>query len=257
MALPIADGPKNRGTSEMLPAHVAPNLSATEEDTDGIEAPRASAPDLVLTVPLPEEAASRPQRRAPLIRSHECRVEMPDGRICRADYARFGPRCHRFAYGAPVCRQIWISCTFPNTPDAIEQKARELAPQAFREAQQRESKDMARKTRPAGHPEVKPEIGAKTAARLAGQYAACVRLTGGRLLPVGTAYSDPDKAAAEIASGRFAHICLEGGQRLAVGICCRFALRWEEPEFLARFLGPQETMARQAPADSDELAVSA
>lgn len=172
----------------------------------------------------------------PLIRSLECRIEMPDGRTCRADYSRFGPRCHRFAYDAPVCRQIWISHAFPNTEDDIREKARELAPLAFRGAQQRESKDMARKARPAGHPRVKPEIGAKAAALHAGQYAACVRLTDGRLLPVGTAYADPDKASEEIASGRFAHIRLEGGQRLCVGICCRFARRWEEPVFLARFL---------------------
>lgn len=188
-------------------------------------------------------SSSHPRRtRSPLIRSHECRVETPDGLTCQTSYTRYGPRCHRFMYADPLCRQIWISYAFSNTLYAIEQTAQELVLQAFRQAQEKESKQMQCKTRPAGHPREKPQIGAKAAALFAGQYAACVRFTNGRLLPIGTVTTDPDKAAGEIVSGEFAHIRLEGGQRLVVGICCRFARRWLEPRFLARLPSPEETM---------------
>lgn len=232
-----------KGETRMTnPASSSPMETETH-DMGGTGREETNLLTLELCPEAPEESASSShlgRTRSPLIRSHTCRVEMPDGVTCQASYTRYGPCCHRFVYGDPLCRQIWISYVFSNTLFAIEQKAQELVLQAFRQAQEKESKQMQCKTRPAGHPRETPQIDTKAAAHYAGQYAACVRFTNGRLLPIGTVYADPNKAAGEIVSGAFAHIRLEGGQRLCVGICCRFARKWLEPRFLARFSSPAE-----------------
>lgn len=86
-----------------------------------------------------------------------------------------------------------------------------------------------------------PVLSAKSAERLAGQYAVCARFPSGHLLRIGAAYDRPDEAQADLQS------CFQprDGQELVVGICNRWGRRWQEPEFLT---GPVRRSAGQETA---------
>ncbi len=172
----------------------------------------------------------------PAIREHTFTVTLPNGADCTVNYTRYGARSHKFQFASPVCQRFWHSDTLAGGINGIEEKGRELVPQAFRLAQLAEQKEMKRKTPPQGV-DLKTmgvlQLSQKSAASYAGLYTVCIRHASGTLFPLGTLYEDPEKAGKELESGAHRKVALFGEQRIVIGICCRYARRWREASLIA------------------------
>lgn len=180
----------------------------------------------------------------PAVKEHMFTVSLPNGMECNVNYTRYGTKAHRFQFGAPVCQRILHSDTLAGGVHGIEEKGRELAPEAFRLAQQADQKEMRRKTPPLGTSLKSlgvPQLSQKSADSYAGLYAVCIRHASGTLFPLGTLYEDPEKAGKELESGVYREVILQGEQRIVIGICCRYARRWIEPRLIALPAKPPET----------------
>ena len=176
--------------------------------------------------------------RSSFVRSHTCVVTLPDGTACSVSYMRYNPRSHRFDFGAPLDERIWIDPHLDGSVAAVEQKAQEIAPQAFAQAQEAEQKAMRRKTLPQGSP--RPDrkdpavLPCKAADPLAGKYAVCIRFANGTLTAIGEAHETPDEPVEEIGNGHHENDHpLSPEQEVVVGIFNRALRRWQEPRFLA------------------------
>ena len=129
-----------------------------------------------------------------------------------------------FLRGAPLPTQRYGQ-RFANTPDAITEKARELAASAFAEAIRQEQQNRFRRATPPG--ETKPDaalfqFSAKRAKQIGGKYSLCRRL-GKRLLPDGSLLDTLDEANAAWKE--------RGDLALLVACACRWSRRWETPRF--------------------------
>lgn len=184
-------------------------------------------------------------------RSHECTVNLPDGRTCSVSYTRISPMSHKFFFHAPVLQRIWIDPRLDGSIAAIEAKAQDIATDAFGNAQTEEQKEMRRRTQPS-HARAedrgpRPVMSAKNADRYAGKYAVCLKLSEGGLLRIGPLIDSPRELPAEVGLLRYREL-LDAGQRLAIGICDRSRRRWIEPRFLVtRFPEPAVSPAHVKP----------
>ena len=175
-------------------------------------------------------------------KEHCFTVMLPNGEECMVSYTRYAVRFHSLEFSAPLCQKIGYEGELSGI-QAVEEKGKELAPQAFRMAQQDEQKQMRRKTPPQGvalKSIGEPQLRNQSAERQAGYYAVCIRHVSGTLVPKGVLYEDSDKACGELASGVHDRVQLHGEQKLVVGICCRYAKRWQEPKLLALPAKPPE-----------------
>ena len=172
----------------------------------------------------------------PAVKEHTFTVSLPNGAECVVAYTRYGAKSHKFQFGSPSCQRIWHSDMLAGGVNGIEEKGRELVPQAFRLAQLAEQKEMKRKTPPQGV-DLKtmgvPQLSQKSAASYAGLYTVCIRHASGTLFPLGTLYEDPEKAVKDMEGGACMQITLQGEQRIVIGICCRYARRWREASLIA------------------------
>ena len=180
----------------------------------------------------------------PAVKEHTFSVRLPNGADCNVTYTRYGTRSHKFQFSSPTCQRIWHSDTLAGGVNGIEEKGREIAPQAFRQAQLAEQKEMRRKTPPTGA-SLKtlgvPQLSQKSADSYAGLYTVCIRHASGTLFPLGTLYEDPEKAGKDLESGAHRPVILQGEQRIVIGICCRYARRWTEASLIALPAKPPET----------------
>jgi hypothetical protein len=191
---------------------------------------------ITLTPEERQQAGYAGGHRNALLHTHTAEITLPDGRSCNVDYRRHGPGWHEFTFGLPLARRSYSSNRLESSPECILATAIELGAAAFRAAQCAEQQGMQRKSRPKGWtdplPAEAPRLKAPHAAELAGLYAVCVRLASGALFPCGSAHPEVTAAVQNLTDGRYAHPGLLNGQRLVIGICCRFARRWYEAEFV-------------------------
>lgn len=172
---------------------------------------------------------------AMLVRSYVCDVTMPDRSPCTVTYTRFSGTSHQLDYGPPVSQRVWVNHRIHEGVAGVEEAACGNAAFAFHLAQEAEQKEMRRKTPPQGTPAHTPVNDAlldrAKADRFAGQYAVCVRFASGRLMKIGHAYEQAEQAQHELHAGCYG---LQGdsGAQLVIGICNRWARRWQEPRFL-------------------------
>ena len=130
----------------------------------------------------------------------------------------------QFLTGTPLPTQRFGE-RMSNTPEAIETKAREIAPSAFADAIRHEQQDRFRRaTPPHGK---KPDaaafqFSAKRAKEIGGKYTLCYRL-GATLLPNGPLFDSLAEANAAWEA--------QGDQQLRVACACRWTRRWELPRF--------------------------
>jgi hypothetical protein len=171
-----------------------------------------------------------------MVRAHTCTVTLPDQSTCQVHYTRYNARSHKFDFGSPIHQRLWIDPFMDGTARAVEEKAQEIAAEAFRMAQAAEVKEMQRKTLPAGaqKPDRKdPQtLSCKAADECAGKYAVCLRLLSGTLMRLGDLHELPEQAVEEIASDRHDPRTMMQGQAMVIGICNRAHRRWQEPRFL-------------------------
>jgi hypothetical protein len=189
-------------------------------------------------------------------------VLLPNGKTCPVAYNRYSVSSHKFDFGEPVRQCLWSNVRLDGSSAAVEAKAQELLAEALQKAQAEEQKGMRQKTSPSsrrvGKPDTGPDMDARSAERFAGKYACCFRFASGRLIRIGPVYDTPDRAAAEIRSGKHSHVRLTDGQEIVVGICNRPAQRWQEPEFLPdpvrlqAQLPPEEPHAEPLTAEREE-----
>ncbi|MCX6380331.1 MAG: hypothetical protein NT023_12795 [Armatimonadetes bacterium] len=185
----------------------------------------------------------------PAVKEHTFAVSLPSGADCNVTYTRYGAKSHKYQFGSPACQRIWHSDVLIGGVNGIEEKGKELAPQAFRLAQLAEQKEMRRKTPPTGE-DLKtmgvPQLSPKSADSYAGLYTVCIRHASGTLFPLGTLYEDPEKAGKDLESGAHRQIALQGEQRIVIGICCRYARRWTEASLIALPAKPPEPEKKPA-----------
>ncbi|MCX6378495.1 MAG: hypothetical protein NT023_03325 [Armatimonadetes bacterium] len=188
----------------------------------------------------------------PALKEHTFTVVLTNGAECAVNYIRYGTKSHRYQFGSPVCQRIWHSEPLAGGVNGIEEKGRELAPQAFRLAQQAEQKEMRRKTPPTGtnlKSQGVPQLNPKSADSQAGLYSVCLRHSSGMLVPLGTCYEEPEKASHDLQSGAHRQVTLYGEQRIVVGICCRYTRQWKEPSLIALPVKPPEPEEPEKPVN--------
>lgn len=172
-----------------------------------------------------------------VVKSHQCEVTLANGLSCVIEYRRNGPTAHAFSFGPPIDKTIWSSTRLDGTIEDIEREAAGCAVSAFLMAQDTERTLMRRKTKPNGEANVVfGDLPAKTADACAGNYAVCVKLESGSLLRVGNPFDRPELATEDLYSDGHRKYQVAVGQELVVGICNRWARRWQEPKFLERRL---------------------
>jgi hypothetical protein len=191
--------------------------------------------------------------RTRLIKSHECSVSFPDGREGTCSYTRGGPAWHifRFTYqdqfGSTSLPVRYCLERMENSQRSIEEKAREQAEVAFRDAIVRERRDYfcratenrSRKARPE-----KFQMSARRAKHIAGKYALCLQV-GERLLAVSLLF-DSLEAANTAWKEKKEEV---GDKQLLVACGNRLDRCWELPRFSPlykdydpRQLQPQENI---------------
>jgi hypothetical protein len=125
--------------------------------------------------------ASSGSRPSGIVKFYACSVALPDGTICPAAYARYNASSHQFYFASPLCQKVYVAERLTGGIPAIESKAQELAPRAFRQAQAEERKQRRRKSLPMWERKLsskqEADLPARIAARYAGQYAVCLRLS--------------------------------------------------------------------------------
>ena len=180
---------------------------------------------------------------SPAAKEHTFTVRLPNGAECNVNYTRHKVKLHQFQFDSPACQRIWHSESLPVGVNGIEEKGRELTPQAFRLAQLSEQKEMRRKTPPMGvdlKTQGVPQMSAKSADSQAGLYSVCLRHSSGMLVPLGAPYEEPEKACRDLQSGRHRPVTLFGEQRIVIGICCLYARCWREPSLIVLPVKPAE-----------------
>ena len=162
---------------------------------------------------------------------HACPVTLPDGTSGQAHYMRYGSGSHAFQFQAPLNERLYGQGTLNGDTAAIEARAQELVGKAWRQAQQGEQKTMRLPSAPSHllHTlDKEPLLRRSTAKTFAGLYAVCLRFASGRLSPLSLAFEQPEEAL------RALRRMQAGDSRtLVVGICCRWARRWQIARFVA------------------------
>ena len=173
------------------------------------------------------------------IASHACRVTLPDGTACRVDFACYGGGgSHTFTFHSPLSEREYGNGSLADIP-SIEARAQELIGRVWRKAQDAEQKTMRLPSAPSSlvHTLDKtPQLTRKTAQRFAGLYAVCLRYPSGTLTPLSAACERRAEALSDLA-----RMQANSKQTLVVGICCRWARRWQEPRFLLDAPGEPNT----------------
>ena len=171
--------------------------------------------------------ASKPQYAG--IASHTCLVTLPDGTECRVDYACYGGGSHTLYFHSPLSEREYGNGSLSDK-ESIEARAQELVGRVWRKAQDAEQKTMRLPSAPSNlvHALDKtPQLTRKTAQRFAGLYAVCLRYPSGTLTPLSAACERRAEALSDLV-----RMQAENKQPLVVGLCCRWARRWQEPRFL-------------------------
>lgn len=178
-------------------------------------------------------SGSMQRSKSGLVTSHVCTVMYPDATSGTCRYTRGGPAWHIFRFehtgrdekttSLPVMHETQ---RIGNTLALIEEHAQTLSAKAFTEAIAREQRDYFRRALPPPLYKVAPgehaQMKVKESKLVAGQYALCIRV-GRSLLPTGTTWSTLPEA-------------VTAWKKLddvpcAIGCCCRWKRRWEEPRF--------------------------
>lgn len=162
---------------------------------------------------------------------HACPVLLPDGTSGQAHYMRYGSTSHSFQFQAPLNERIYGQGTLNGGVETIEARAQELVAKAWRQAQHAEQKTMRLASAPPNllHTlDKEPQLQRKTAQRFAGLYAVCLCYASGTLTPLSSPCERPADALRDL---RRMHE--EGNTKRIIGICCRWARRWQPARFLA------------------------
>ena len=200
--------------------------------------------------PTTQNAADTPPQSSALA-FRVCAVTLPDGTTCQAQYTRSGYGGYSYAFQAPFSERVYGQGELGSV-EAIETRAQELVNQAWRQAQKAEQKAMRLPSAPSHliHTlDAEPQLQRRTAQRFAGLYAVCLRYPSGALTPLAAPCERPHDALAALRRMQ------EGSSPpLALGICCRWARRWQRPRFVADV--EEETGAgspgRDREAESDD-----
>jgi hypothetical protein len=168
--------------------------------------------------------------RGGLLERHTCPVTYPDGTTGVCHYTRCAATWRVFRYEhlgvdgkATHLPSQRTTERIPDTVMAVTEAAERLATTAFREAVRNEQEFFRRATSLSGaKPTEKPQMKAKRAAQLGGQYSLCQPL-GPNLLPVTDAFDTLEAANAAWEA--------QSNQSLVVACCCRFRRRWERPRY--------------------------
>ena len=180
-----------------------------------------------------QTTVSAPAAPAPSndIAFHACPVTLPDGTSGQAHYMRYGSSSHAFQFQAPLNERLYEQGEFKGGTEAIEARAQELVSKAWRQAQQGEQKAMRLPSAPSHllHTlDKEPQLRPGTAKKFAGLYAVCLRFASGTLSPLSLAFEQPSEALHNLRR-------MQAGdsRTLVVGICCRWARRWQPARFVA------------------------
>ena len=175
-------------------------------------------------------SAPAPKPQYAGIASHACQVTLPDGTACRVDYACYGGGSgHTFTFHSPLSEREYGNGSLADIA-SIEARAQELVGRVWRKAQDAEQKTMRLPSAPSSlvHTLDKTaQLTRKTAQRFAGLYAVCLRYPSGTLTPLAAACERRAEALSDLAQMQ-----INNKQQLVVGLCCRWARRWQEPRFL-------------------------
>lgn len=162
---------------------------------------------------------------------HSCEVILPDGSVCKADYSRYGSGSYSFYFHAPLNERVYGKGSIAGGTREIEGRALQAVAEAWQQAQVTEHKAMRLATAPSAKRHTlggEPQLSRRTAQALAGMYAPCLRYASGTLVPLASPSNQSEDALDALKRMR-----AEGDQRdLAIGVCCRWARRWQLPRFV-------------------------
>lgn len=179
----------------------------------------------------PTVPATDPPAHSDDISFHACQVLLPDGTTCQADYMRYGSAAHAFTFQSPLNERIFAQGTVSGGKETIEARAQQLVGKAWRQAQAAEQKTMQQASVPSHLIHTlnrEPQLQRKTAQQFAGLYAVCLRYASGTLSPLVSPCEQPGEAL-----NALRRMQKSDSRTLVVGICCRWARRWQEPRFVA------------------------
>jgi hypothetical protein len=189
-----------------------------------------------ITLTPAERAMVRPitSRNGSFVKEHTFTVTLPGGMQCHVDYRRTGPASHCFQFHAPVNQSLWSGVVLNGSIAAIEHEGAGCGFSAFLMAQEKEQKEMRRKTRPKGSTSATAlgDLTGAAARECGGKYAVCVKFGGGALLRIGEVFERPEDAIKDLdqASEKYN---LTAVNEPVVGICNCGERRWQVPQFLA------------------------
>jgi hypothetical protein len=183
-----------------------------------------------------ERAMVRPTttRNGSFVREHTFTVSLPGGITCHVDYRRTGPASHCFQFHAPINQSLWSGVVLDGSISAIEKEGVSCGFSAFLMAQEKEQKEMRRKTRPKGSTSATAlgDLTASTSRECGGKYAVCVRFGGGALLRIGEVFERPEEAVRDLHQANEKYHLIAANEPV-VGICNCAERRWQTPQFLA------------------------
>ncbi len=180
--------------------------------------------------------ASFSSRSARLLKEHSCAVTYPDKREGQCRYERLGPGYHRFDFthedGTRLSREWW-SRPLPNTKEAIEHAAEELAPRAFATASERERREYFCRASESHARTKQPDrfqMSAERAKHLAGKYALCQPLDDA-LVPVSASFVSLEAANEAWQEKSDRRLVSTPAVSVVVACCNRLDRCWERPRF--------------------------
>lgn len=160
------------------PGELEAKIRQIAPDADAATLAQAMLPGIPGVTKVPGEP-SAPSKRGRLLKEHACPVPYPDGKEGQCSYERKGPAFHRFEFrfeGAALSERLWWTWPLENTREAIEAKAREMAPEAYGAVITRERKEYFMRASESAARLARPELFRMSAARakeFSGKYALC------------------------------------------------------------------------------------
>jgi len=170
--------------------------------------------------------------RSRLVKSHSCPVAFPDGQEGTCAYTRGGPAWHQFRFthgtgnAATLLPVLHMTERVSNDRASIEEAAKRFASLAYTAAIGRERTDYFQRVSEGGGRKRRPErcqMKTERAKQLAGKYALCRALGGGKLLPISNTFESLDAVNEAWRE--------KGDRNLVVACCNRLDRCWEMPRY--------------------------